>query len=105
MIRSFMDSRVRGMVMAALLLIGVPAMADAQAVGSGPLTSSLATKEPTAGTLRLGPARIAPGVVVREAGWDSNIFNEPVDPKEDYVIAVAPDASAFMRLPMVQVST
>jgi hypothetical protein len=95
---------MRGWLIGALAVISTPALAHAQPVGSGPLTASLATTEPTTGVLRIGPARIAPGVVVREAGWDSNLFDEPVDPKEDYVIAVAPDAAVFMRLPMLQIS-
>jgi hypothetical protein len=88
----------------AVALLALPPIAAAQAIGSGPLTSSLATAEPPTGLLRLGPAHIAPGVTVRGAGWDSNIFDEATDPKEDYVIAVVPDVAVFTRVPMVQVS-
>jgi len=101
---SFAAFRPPCRVLVVVLLLTAPAIAAAQAVGSGPLTSSLATSEPPAGLLRLGPAHIAPGVTVREAGWDSNIFDEATDPKEDYVIAVAPDVAVFTRLPAVQVS-
>ena len=93
-----------GVVIVMALLVIAPA-AGAQGIGAGPLTAPLATDAPPSGAMRLGPASIAPGVVVREAGWDSNIFDEAVDPKEDYVVAVAPDAAVFIRLPMLQLST
>ena len=104
MIRSLTDSRMRAAIIGALALIAVPAQARAQGIGAGPLTVSLTASEPQTGVLRIGPARIAPGVVVREAGWDSNIFQEAVNPKEDYVVAVAPDAAVFLRLPLLQIS-
>ena len=84
-----------------------PVAATAQsAVGTGPLTSTLADSEPTTGVLRVGPVRIAPGITVREVGWDSNVFNEPEEdsPKEDYVASVTPDVSAYTRLRFVRLS-
>lgn len=101
---SWSGFRARCIGMLVVAFLSAPAITAAQAIGSGPLTSSLATAEPPAGLLRLGPVHIAPGVIVREAGWDSNIFDEATDPKEDYVVAVAPDVSVFTRLPMMQVS-
>lgn len=80
------------------------AAAGQAAVGTGPLTRSLADAEPTTGVLSLGPVRVAPGVVVREIGTDSNVFDEPVDPKEDFVVRVAPDVSLFAKLRFVQLS-
>lgn len=97
-------SRWHGVAAIIMVLVAAPAVATAQAVGAGPLTSSLVTSEPTSGTLTLGPMKIVPGVVVREAGWDSNVFQESVDPKEDYVVAIAPDATVFLRVPWVQLS-
>jgi len=88
----------------AVMLTAIAGTASAQGIGAGPLTASLAGAEPQSGVLRLGRFRIAPGVVVRELGWDSNVFDEPVDPKQDYVAAVAPDVSAFARLGFVQLS-
>ena len=82
-----------------------PIAAAAQsAVGTGPLTSTLADVEPTTGVLRVGPVRVAPGITVRELGWDSNVFNEPeaAPPKEDYVVAATPDISAYTRLRFVR---
>lgn len=83
------------------------AAASAQsAVGSGPLTASLTDTEPTTGVLRVGRVRLAPGLTVRELGWDNNVFDEAEfeSPKADYVVAFQPDVSAFMRLRFVQLS-
>jgi hypothetical protein len=74
------------------------------AVGTGPLTTTLTDTQPTTGVLRIGRVFLAPGMVIREIGWDSNVFDEVSDPKEDYVAAIAPDVSAFSRLRFVQLS-
>ena len=90
-----------------LLLMGAVCPAHAQSnVGSGPLTMTLADTEPTVGILTVGNIRFAPGMTVREIGWDSNVFDEPAEsgPKEDFVIAVQPDVSAFTRLRFVRIS-
>jgi hypothetical protein len=94
-----------------VVLIGMrlwwPAPSAAQSsVGGGPLTSTLIDTEPTIGILSVGPVRFAPGITVREIGWDSNVFDEPphVGPKEDFVAAVNPDVSAYTRLRFVRLS-
>lgn len=76
------------------------------AVGQGPLTATLPDVEPTAGVLSLGPVKLAPGLVVREIGWDSNVFDEPPgeQPKEDWVAAVQPDVSIFSQTRWARVS-
>ena len=84
--------------------IAAPARGQGGAVGSGPLTSSLTDVEPTTGVISIGRVRIAPGVVVREIGWDSNVFDEAINPKEDFIVAVAPDAAFFTRLRFLQLS-
>jgi hypothetical protein len=84
-----------------------PGTAAAQSsVGSGPLTSALPEVEPTVGVLSFGRVRFAPGLTVREIGWDSNVFDEPEEdsPKEDWVAAVQPDVSAFTQLRFVRIS-
>jgi hypothetical protein len=75
-------------------------------VGSGPLTTTLADTEPTEGIFTFGNVRFAPGMTVREIGWDSNVFDEPDQdgPKSDFVVAVQPDVSAFTRLRFVRIS-
>ena len=90
------------LLVAGLALAAAPA--SAQAVGSGPLTSSLADKEPTSGVLRAGPLRLAPGLSIREIGHDDNVFDEAADPKEDWVVAGTPDISVFMRVPLLQLA-
>ena len=83
--------------------------ADARAqsaVGSGPLTSPLADTEPTVGVLSVGPVKLAPGMTIREIGWDDNVFQEPTNqgPKSDWAVSVQPDISAFARLRLVRIS-
>ena len=96
--------RVRPALMVmAVSLIASKAAAQG-AVGSGPLTGTLADVEPTSGVLRIGPLRIAPGLTIREIGTDDNVFNESVDPKSDFVVAGTPDVSVFTRLRFVQIS-
>ena len=88
-------------------VLGASSEAGAQInVGTGPLTGTLAETEPTSGVLSFGPLKVAPGLIVREIGWDSNVFDEPksASPKEDYVAAFQPDLSMFTRLRFVQVS-
>ncbi len=46
------------------------------AVGAGPLTGTLADTEPTTSVLAIGPVKVAPGVTVREIGYDDNVFDE-----------------------------
>lgn len=99
---------VREFVGGGLLLAALgmwPAAAAAQNVGTGPLTGALADTEPTAGVIGLGPLKLAPGLVVRELGWDSNVFDEAINPKEDYVAAAMPDVAVFTRTRFAQIST
>jgi len=90
-----------------MALVGAAADAAAQVnVGTGPLTGTLAETEPTAGVLSLGPIKVAPGLIIREIGWDSNVFDEPESesPKEDYLAALQPDISMFSRTRFVKVA-
>ncbi len=84
------------------LAITSPIPAAAQAVGSGPLTSSLAEVEPEAGVIKVGPLRVAPGLTIHAIGHDDNVFDEVDDPKEDWVVAGTPDVSVFTRLRFLQ---
>jgi hypothetical protein len=92
-----------------IMIIGPIVAAESRAqsaVGAGPLTGMLPDTEPTSGVLRAGPIVFAPGVTVREVGWDSNVFDEPPakSPKEDWVAAATPDISAYARLRFVRVA-
>jgi hypothetical protein len=97
----------RGVCSVLFLMGTLVTTAHAQsAVGTGPLTSTLTDTEPTAGVLSIGRVKAAPGVTVRELGWDDNVFDEsPAEgPKEDYVVAAQPDISMFTQLRFVRVS-
>jgi hypothetical protein len=102
------ENPVRLAVGSVLLMMGsLAATAQAQSsVGTGPLTSTLTDTEPVAGVLSLGRVKAAPGVTVRELGWDDNVFDESPDesPKQDYVVAAVPDVSVFTRLRFVRLS-
>jgi hypothetical protein len=101
---------VRMATAAVLMIMGLLCAAlDARAqsaVGGGPLTSALPETAPATGVLGGGPVRFAPGVTVREIGYDSNVFDESAEegPKEDWVVAISPDVSAFARLRFVRLS-
>jgi len=88
-------------------LMCAPSEARAQsAVGGGPLTAALSDTEPQTGVLRIGPVRLAPGVTIREIGYDTNVFDETADegPKEDWVAAATPDVAVFTRLRFLRIS-
>lgn len=103
-------ARITGAGRAALMLAGLLVLATnaaAQAaVGSGPLTTTLADTEPTTGVLSMGPVKLAPGIVIREIGWDGNVFDETEEegPKSDFVLAAMPDVAAFSRLRFFKIS-
>ena len=103
-----MSSKIMFLAVCSLLvMLGLCSSADAQsAVGAGPLTGTLADTEPTAGVLSIGPVKVAPGVTVREIGYDDNVFDEAEieSPKSDFVAAAIPDVSLYSRLPFARVS-
>lgn len=94
-------------VCSVLMIMGAWSVAAAQsAVGSGPLTGTLTDTEPIAGVLSLGRLKVAPGITVREIGFDDNVFDEveSESPKSDYVLSAMPDISMFTLLRFVRVS-
>jgi hypothetical protein len=92
-------------VLLCMAVLAWPSEARSQgSVGAGPLTSKLAETEPTSGAISLGPVTMAPGVVIPEIGWDSNVFDEAVDPKEDYLVSIAPDVALFARTRFIKMS-
>jgi hypothetical protein len=48
------------------------------------------------GRYRLGPLRFTPSLVVGDIGVDSNVFNEPVDPKRDVTAVVGPGVKVWL---------
>lgn len=102
-----MIEQARRCALILLFSVAVAHEARAQAnVGMGPLTATLAETEPTTGVLSAGPVKMAPGIVIREIGWDSNVFDETEaeGPKSDFVLAATPDVAMFSRLRFVKVS-
>ena len=99
--------RLSVLVVSIYMVFAAPDYALAQsAVGQGPLTSTLPDTEPVTGVISIGPVKLAPGLTVREIGWDSNVFDEPPEesPKEDWVAAAQPDVSIYSRLRFVRLS-
>ena len=80
-------------IVAALLLIA-PMATFAQ---SGPMTGSLPEVEPADYDFRLGPFLFSPNVSITEAGVDTNVFDEPVSPKRDYMLTLTPDMQIYAR--------
>ena len=50
------------------------------------------------GRFHLGPLRFTPSIAISSVGIDNNVFNDPVDPKEDETAAVGPAANLWMNL-------
>lgn len=86
------------------LVIAGPRMAAAQNVGAGPLTGTLADTEPISGVFNWGKVKLAPGLVIEELGWDSNVFDERDNPKDDWVFRGTPDLSVFSALTFAKIS-
>ena len=78
--------------------------AAAQAVGAGPLTETLTDAEPTGAVFNWGLVKFAPGLEITELGHDSNVFDEHVDPKDDWVFRATPDVTVFSALPFAKIS-
>ncbi len=92
-------------VLACMLLVGgAPQLAAAQGVGAGPLTSTLSATEPTTGVFSWGRVKMAPGFVIDELGWDSNVFDERDDPKQDWVFRGTPDVLLFSSVRFARLS-
>lgn len=47
--------------------------------------------------IRLGVLALAPRIVVNRVGVDTNVFNEPADPKRDFTAEVAPGSDVWLR--------
>jgi hypothetical protein len=86
-------------VIALAVLLAAAAPARAQ---SGPFTTTLNLKEPTRVAFRLGPLMISPNLTVPEIGYDSNVFDEEVNPKTDWTASMAPDLQLYARAGLIQ---
>jgi hypothetical protein len=48
--------------------------------------------------IRFGSLAIAPAIAVQDIGIDSNVFNEPDNPKQDFTATLRPQVEAWLRL-------
>jgi len=55
------------------------------------------------GRMKLGPVSMTPAVAFL-AGYDDNIYNEEINPKEDFILAAAPQVDAWVRAGRVSFS-
>jgi len=79
--------------------VGVKVLAVVAMLGwlASPAAGQGQTQAPT-GFLS-GPFTWRPVIAVRDAGLDSNVFDEPVNPKEDRMVTFAPQVDASMITP------
>jgi hypothetical protein len=49
------------------------------------------------GKWRFGPLAVTPSIQLKNLGWDSNVFNEPKDPKSDFTTTVAAPIDWWFR--------
>ena len=69
-----------------------------------PAVSQDAPPDPFAtARLRSGPLAWTPGLAVTNVGWDSNVFNEWTNPKDDFTATVTPQADMWLRFGPLQV--
>ena len=74
--------------LAAAVVLALVAALPARAQSSGAM-------EP--GTLKIGPLTIRPTLFIRNIGRDNNVFNEPVSPKKDFTVTIAPAAEVVFQ--------
>jgi hypothetical protein len=80
-----------------LLLVAGVSPAAAQS-----LLEALPVAEPATVGYRLGPVAVSPGLQVREIGVDTNVFDEPTNPKKDYVLGLTPTMGLYARFGFTQ---
>lgn len=47
--------------------------------------------------MRIGPVAFTPGVVLKNLGWDSNVFSDTNDPKQDFTVTTGGFVNWWMR--------
>ncbi|PYR78775.1 MAG: hypothetical protein DMF86_05160, partial [Acidobacteria bacterium] len=52
----------------------------------------------------LGPLGLTPSMTFTNVGIDTNVFNEPVDPKRDFSATVTPKIDARLRVRSLRVT-
>lgn len=66
----------------------------------GPVYAQTAGDPPEAVGMRLGPLALAPAIALNNIGWDSNVFQLPVDlnPVGDFTFTFRPELQGWLRL-------
>ncbi len=85
-----------------MVLTGVMLPMAGPVHAQGPLTAALPEEPPAVVAYRIGPIQLSPNFTLSEIGVDTNVFDEPVDPKRDYMLALSPTLAAYMRSGLVQ---
>jgi hypothetical protein len=85
---------------ATLAMVAAAALAAAPAASAqtGPLTETLREQEPPDYAFKLGPFLFSPNLSIRELGIDTNVFDEPDNPKRDFTIGLQPDLQVYANL-------
>lgn len=86
-----MPHRVMLVAAALALLLAAPEHARAQ-TGPPPMDGWEASR------WRFGPLAVTPRVELENLGWDSNVFNDTVDPKSDFTTTVSAPIDWWLRL-------
>jgi len=68
------------------------------ALGSGMAAAQEVAAPEELGRYRLGPIRFTPAVTLTQIGVDTNVFNQQVDPQQDFTAQFGPKVNVWMRL-------
>jgi Putative beta-barrel porin 2 len=85
----------RGVVLSALLLAARATAVSAQ-------TPAPPAEPATPARVQLGPFSLRPTLILRDVGYDSNVFNEAADPKHDFTATVGAKLDVNARLTRIQ---
>jgi hypothetical protein len=67
-------------------------------VTAGPAAAQDAPSDPLQNaTVRFGPIGLNPSIVIRDIGKDNNVFNEPVNAKEDFTATITPKLDVLVH--------
>jgi hypothetical protein len=84
-------------ILLALLVVGIPVTASAQMPLAAPAATSIEEVR-TSGRAHFGPVYLAPGIQLKELGWDSNVFNQGEDQKSDFTVNLSPKVDVWIPM-------
>ena len=82
----------------AMLVCALQTVVAAMASAQGILQQPTLPNPEDQGRFNLGLVRFTPSISVTNLGVDTNVFNELVDPKEDFTVSFGPKAEFWSRL-------